>query len=745
MSTGVTSIALVCLVLGSMFSGMPHAASADTATIYVRDDYRTIRAAVNNATAGMISYWTFDEGGGTTAFDLIGTNHGAVYGATRITGIVDGALSFDGVDDYVKIPDSNSLDISDAITIEAWVKPTFPMPALETEGIVFKRNSTGTSPVYGLYGVAYPAMPLPDPDPLPDQLPVIRFQIFSEDMGVFSPTPTDPLPIDEWSHVVGTYQRNTMRIYLNGMEQGSLDVRGSGVLEINNEDVYIGLASWSLTGYFNGAIDEVAIYSRTLSVSEIQQHYQNGLKGLGYLGEHVSLPARAADLAKQVVGKDYHQELGNRLAKGWGNGRFLDPSEIEYLDCSGLVFWAYNKAGGTTTYDEYYPIHVGAEGQWEYNVLQMAQSTPEEELRPGDMLFFDWNGDGWTDHVEMYVGLFSYDGQIKGTSYSGVYDVVNASSPGYGIIPASLSTERERSGFLGFGRYTVSSQGATVSATGTGIVSFLTSTGGVADVTAISETSLPIVGKPNVTFPHGLFSFNITGIADGSTVTVTITLPSAVPVGTQYWKCQGGTWVNCTSLLGDDDGDNVLTLTLTDGGLGDSDGLANGTIVDPGGPGVPATPGPTPAMPEGASTGGQPSPVRLTSPDLSLKYLNVNPQQAHPNQPVTILTNVVNRGGMAGSTNVILKINGQVEHTRTVTVGPYVAHPVRFTVYRSQPGSYAIEIGGQKGNFTIVGSGGQSVTTRGGPIIAIASFVVVVLIGLLLIVPRRRFQTESKQ
>ena len=68
---------------------------------------------------------------------------------------------------------------------------------------------------------------------------------------------------------------------------------------------------------------------------------------------------------------------------------------------------------------------------------------------------------------------------------------------------------------------------------------------------------------------------------------VTITLPSAVPTDTQYWKCHDGVWLDVTSLLGDNDGDNVLTLTLTDGGLGDDDGVCDGVIVEPGGAGQP--------------------------------------------------------------------------------------------------------------------------------------------------------------
>ncbi|MCJ7515588.1 MAG: SBBP repeat-containing protein, partial [Dehalococcoidia bacterium] len=184
--------------------------------------------------------------------------------------------------------------------------------------------------------------------------------------------------------------------------------------------------------------------------------------------------------------------------------------------------------------------------------------------------------------------------------------------------------------------------------TGTGAATFLTDYGAVTEATAIDEATLPTTGKPDVIFPHGLFSFTISDIPVGSSVTVTLTLPSEVPEGTEYWKydaVQG--WVEMTSLMGDNDGDNVLTLTLTDGGPGDGDGVADGTIVDPGGPGVPAVtpaiPAPTPTIPAPTPTTpaprASPSPPRpLAPPSLTLKYLNINPQQVYTNQPVTIST-----------------------------------------------------------------------------------------------------------
>ena len=71
---------------------------------------------------GMVAYWKFDEGSGNTAHDSIGTNHGTIYEATWTTGQVGGALNFDNVNAYVDIPQSASLDLTQTMTFEAWIK-----------------------------------------------------------------------------------------------------------------------------------------------------------------------------------------------------------------------------------------------------------------------------------------------------------------------------------------------------------------------------------------------------------------------------------------------------------------------------------------------------------------------------------------------------------------------------------------------------------------------------------------------
>jgi hypothetical protein len=102
----------------------------------------------------------------------------------------------------------------------------------------------------------------------------------------------------------------------------------------------------------------------------------------------------------------------------------------------------------------------------------------------------------------------------------------------------------------------------------------------------------PTAPAGGVSFPHGLFTFGASGCTAGSTLSFTITYPAALAAGTQYWK-YGPTPGNSTphwyvlpaTIVG-----NTVTFTVTDGGLGDDDLTANGTIVDQGGPGGPPSP-----------------------------------------------------------------------------------------------------------------------------------------------------------
>jgi hypothetical protein len=103
-------------------------------------------------------------------------------------------------------------------------------------------------------------------------------------------------------------------------------------------------------------------------------------------------------------------------------------------------------------------------------------------------------------------------------------------------------------------------------ATGAGPASFSTSDGVIQNLTAVDASTLPPPPQ-NTTFLFGLFSFKITGLTlgpVGEVVTVTITLPSNIPTGTEYLKYQGG-WTQIQPPNFSYSG-NVITLTLQDGG-----------------------------------------------------------------------------------------------------------------------------------------------------------------------------------
>jgi len=207
-------------------------------------------------TRGLVGYWSFDEGSGSTAYDASGNgNDGTLIHDPKWTqGKSGSALQFDGTDDYVDCGNDESLNITDAITIEAWIKPT--TWASYRYPVSKKKDTTGYSLQTGDVSTSG-----------------LQFRIYIGGAAYLAETNILP-PLNQYSHIIGTYDGSRVRIYMNGIEQTiGRDVIGS--IDITTNPLTIGCYS-SGTCHFNGIIDEVRIYNRALSAEEVRYHYNHG-------------------------------------------------------------------------------------------------------------------------------------------------------------------------------------------------------------------------------------------------------------------------------------------------------------------------------------------------------------------------------------------------------------------------------------------------------------------------------------
>jgi hypothetical protein len=205
------------------------------------------------APSGLVGWWPAEG----NANDIAGTNNGTlVNSAGFAAGEVGQAFSFDGVNSYVSIPDSPSLDtLVSSITIETWIK--FNQLTSDWEGIVTKGNSSWRLQATPWANTVYFAANGVGP---------------TEDL-YGSRNVRD----GQWHHVAAVYDGTNMFLYVDG----TVDVwqPATGLISQNNSPVCIGQTAESTGYFFDGLIDEVSIYNRALTASEIQAIYAAGSGG----------------------------------------------------------------------------------------------------------------------------------------------------------------------------------------------------------------------------------------------------------------------------------------------------------------------------------------------------------------------------------------------------------------------------------------------------------------------------------
>ena len=205
----------------------------------------------------LVAAFGFNENTGTIAYDNSGKgNNGTLTNGPTwsASGKYGAAISFDGTNDLVNIIDANSLDLTNGMTLEAWVKPG-NVTGYKT--VLCKENGTNN--------LAYALSANDNNSTVANQRPNTRIRIGSTTR---TSTGTAKLALNTWTHIASTYDGATLRFFINGTQVSATAATGNMVTTTNM--LRIGGSPNLGTQYFAGLIDEVKIYNRALSQAEIQ-------------------------------------------------------------------------------------------------------------------------------------------------------------------------------------------------------------------------------------------------------------------------------------------------------------------------------------------------------------------------------------------------------------------------------------------------------------------------------------------
>jgi hypothetical protein len=208
-------------------------------------------------TSGLVGYWNFDEGSGTIAKDTSGNgNNGTLPSSFWTNGKIGNALLNSTAGTYASITQKSILNpVPVGLSVGAWVNMTNFSSTWQTiiEGSGNLNFGTG-------YYLGF------DPS---GNLGLRVGDGYYRIVSVSSST----MPLNNWTHIFGTINSSTINLYINGTLANSLP---SNLISVSYEayPIAIGTLSYGLGSYrLSGSIDDVRVYNRALSASEISALY----------------------------------------------------------------------------------------------------------------------------------------------------------------------------------------------------------------------------------------------------------------------------------------------------------------------------------------------------------------------------------------------------------------------------------------------------------------------------------------
>jgi len=317
---------------------------------------------IRTASAELVGYWSFDEGSGAIAKDGSGNgNDGTLENGPEWTAGQSGdAVQFDGTDDYVNVGNADTLSITGNLTFSLWVKiseyPTSWRNMLSklvddthTEFNFRYKNSTEAQFYYGTGSAAIICMW----------------------------NPSEDLPLDTWTHIAGVRKSNAyLKLYFNGVEKRTSNITTDAVSTEAN--VTIGRQSNAIF-YFDGIIDEVAIFTEALGEAGIQ----SAMSGVGHR-ELASKP----NPAHAVV------DVPRDTALGWSPGEFAVKhnvylgttfDDVNNADIDAPLDVLVSQGQDANTLD---PVGVFTLGQTYYWRVDEVNGAPDNTIYKGEVWSF---------------------------------------------------------------------------------------------------------------------------------------------------------------------------------------------------------------------------------------------------------------------------------------------------------------------------------------------------------------------
>lgn len=254
----------------------------------------------------IVAYWKLNESSGNAA-DEVGSNTGTVNGATQgATGKISTGYDFDGASDYINVGTGNILSHDTAITISAWISPD-NMGQGNYGRIVFRRNSSSSTE-----GISFN---------LDGATGTNRIWFIVEGSTDVKRVSNDnAVSTGVYQHVVATWDGTTtatgIHIYVNGSEVTySTTQNGATLTSCAGQTTYIGQRGDG-NREFDGKIDEVGIWERALTSSEVTKLYNSG-NGLTYPFSNIKINIsddwKEVDAIKVNIDDDWKEVIGIKI------------------------------------------------------------------------------------------------------------------------------------------------------------------------------------------------------------------------------------------------------------------------------------------------------------------------------------------------------------------------------------------------------------------------------------------------